>query len=142
MEKGALALILVDAGPLVAIVHENDGFHEACSQVFRSLKRPLLVVWPAVTEAMYLLNFSWKAQDALWELLENGSVLLAQLTPADVPRMRELVRQYRDLPMDLADAALVCVAEKERISRVFTLDRKDFRIYRPRGVGRFSILPS
>jgi hypothetical protein len=91
---------------------------------------------------MHLLNFSWKAQDALWELLENGSVLLAQLTPADVPRMRQLVRQYRDLPMDLADAALVCVAERERISRVFTLDRKDFRIYRPRGVGRFSILPS
>ncbi len=135
-------MILVDAGPLVAIVHGSDAFHEPCSDVFRSLKRPPLVVWPAVTEAMHLLNFSWKAQDALWELLENGSVLLAQLTPADIPRMRQLVSQYRDLPMDLADAALVCVAERERISRVFTLDRKDFRIYRPRGVGRFSILPS
>ncbi len=135
-------MILVDAGPLVAIVHGSDAFHEPCSEVFRSLKRPPLVVWPAVTEAMHLLNFSWKAQDALWELLENGSVLLAQLTPADIPRMRQLVSQYRDLPMDLADAALVCVAERERIPRVFTLDRKDFRIYRPRGFGRFSILPS
>lgn len=135
-------MILVDAGPLVAIVHGSDAFHEPCSDVFRSLKRPPLVVWPVVTEAMHLLNFSWKAQDALWELLENGSVVLADLTPVDIPRMRQLVSQYRDLPMDLADAALVCVAERERISRVFTLDRKDFRIYRPRGVGRFSILPS
>jgi predicted nucleic acid-binding protein len=135
-------LILVDAGPLVAIVHRSDAFHEPCAEVFRSLKRPPLVVWPAVTEAMHLLNFSWKAQDALWELLENGSVLLAHLIPADIPRMRKLVGQYRDLPMDLADAALVCVAEREKISRVFTLDRKDFRIYRPRGLGRFSILPS
>lgn len=91
---------------------------------------------------MHLLSFSWKAQDALWELFENGSVVLTDLTPADLPRMRALVRQYRDLPMDLADAALVCVAERERISRVFTLDRKDFRVYRPRGLGRFSILPS
>ena len=135
-------MILVDAGPLVAIIHGNDDFHEPCSEVFRSLKRPPLVVWPAVTEAMHLLSFSWKAQDALWELLENGSVVLTDLTPVDMPRMRELVRQYRDLPMDLADAALVCVAERERISRVFTLDRKDFRIYRPRGLGRFSILPA
>jgi len=135
-------LILVDAGPLVAIVHRSDDFHEPCAKVFRSLKQSPLSVWPAVTEAMHLLSFSWQAQDALWELLENGSVVLTDLTPGDLPRMRALVRQYRDLPMDLADAALVCVAERERISRVFTLDRKDFRIYRPRGLGRFSILPS
>ena len=135
-------MILVDAGPLVALVHRSDDFHEPCSEVFRSLKRPPLSVWPAVTEAMHLLSFSWQAQDALWELLENGSVVLTDLTPGDLPRMRALVRQYRDLPMDLTDAALVCVAERERISRVFTLDRKDFRIYRPRGLGRFSILPS
>jgi len=63
------------------------------------------------------------------------------LGTADVPRMRELMRKYRDLPMDLADAALVRVAERERVSRVFTIDRRDFELYRPRGVRRFTILP-
>ena len=55
--------------------------------------------------------------------------------------MRNLMRKYRDLPMDLADAALVAVAERERISRIFTLDRKDFEIYRPTGIRRFEIIP-
>ncbi len=51
------------------------------------------------------------------------------------------MKRYRSLPMDLADAALVCVAERERMRRVFTLDRRDFSIYRPKRIGRFAILP-
>ena len=49
--------------------------------------------------------------------------------------------KYKDLPMDLADAALVRVAERERLRRVFTLDRRDFQVYRPSRLGRFVILP-
>ncbi|MGH9316287.1 MAG: hypothetical protein ACRD1P_04175, partial [Thermoanaerobaculia bacterium] len=60
---------------------------------------------------------------------------------SDVPRMRELMHKYRDLPMDLADAALVRVAERERLSKVFTIDRRDFQLYRPKGIRRFTILP-
>jgi predicted nucleic acid-binding protein len=60
----------------------------------------------------------------------------------DLVRMRELMRKYRDLPMDLADAALVRVAERERVRRIFTLDRRDFQIYRPSRIGRFVIFPS
>jgi hypothetical protein len=81
-----------------------------------------------VTEAMYLLGFSPEAQDALWRLLERDAVKILPLDAADAPRMRELMRKYRDLPMDLADAALVRVAERERISRVFTIDRRDFEL--------------
>jgi hypothetical protein len=50
--------------------------------------------------------------------------------------------KYRDLPMDLADAALVRVAERDRIRHVFTLDQRDFRVYRPAGLGRFGLIPS
>lgn len=56
--------------------------------------------------------------------------------------MHELMEKYHDLPMDLADAALVRVAERERIRRIFTLDRRDFTLYRPIGIGRFLILPA
>jgi predicted nucleic acid-binding protein len=90
---------------------------------------------------MYLLGFSWRGQDALWEMLGSGALAVAPLEAADYPRMRELMRKYRDLPMDLADAALVRVAERERIRRVFTIDRRDFAVYRPLRLGRFTLIP-
>ncbi|WP_447977322.1 type II toxin-antitoxin system VapC family toxin [Candidatus Nitrospira bockiana] len=134
-------MILVDAGPLVALIHADDAHHDRCKAVLRSLQEPLGTVWPAFTEAMYLLNFSWKAQEALWEMIERGVVTLLAIGDGDLPRMRELMRKYRDLPMDLADAALVRVAERERMRRIFTLDRRGFQIYRPSRLGRFSLLP-
>jgi hypothetical protein len=102
----------------------------------------MLTVWPVVTEAMYMLRAYWRAQEALWEMVETGAVEILPLGTDDVARMKELMRKYRDLPMDLADAALVRVAERERVRRIFTLDRRDFQIYRPSRIGRFSILPS
>src|SRR2546430_898793 len=101
----------------------------------------MLTVWPAFTEAMYLLGFSAAAQDALWQILESDALLMAELQEEDCFRMRELMRRYADLPMDLADAALVRVAERERLRRIFTMDRRSFEIYRPQVVRRFEIIP-
>ena len=134
-------MVLVDAGPLIALIHADDRQHERCVATLRELDEPLGTVWPALTEAMYLLNFSWKAQEALWEMLERGVVTLLPVEDADLARMRDLMKKYRDLPMDLADAALVAVAEREKVRRIFTLDRRDFAIYRPARLGRFAILP-
>lgn len=134
-------MILVDAGPLVALIHADDQEHERCKGVFQSFKEPLGTVWPAMTEAMYLLGFAWQAQDALWEMVESDVLQLLPLDHGDVPRMRELMRKYQDLPMDLADAALVRVAEREKLRRIFTVGRRDFAIYRPARLGRFSIVP-
>ena len=108
----------------------------------RTLDEPLATVWPAFTVAMYLLGFSWRAQDALWELVDREVVGVLQLDARDNRRARELMKKYRDLPMDLADAALVSVAERERVSRIFTLDRRDFERYRPYRIGRFQIIPA
>jgi predicted nucleic acid-binding protein len=134
-------MILVDAGPLVALIHADDQHHRPCRKVAKSLTEPLGTVWPALTEAMYLLGFSWKAQDALWEMLEVGFFELVPVESRDSARMRELMRKYRDLPMDLADAALVAVAERMKLARIFTVDRRDFELYRPARIGRFTILP-
>jgi predicted nucleic acid-binding protein len=134
-------MILLDAGPMVALLHADDHHHQQCKETLRALAEPLGSVWPVVTEAMYLLGFSWRAQDALWELLERGAVTLLSLEARDFARMRELMKKYRDLPMDLADAALVRVAERESIHRIFTLDRRDFSLYRAEGLERFQILP-
>ena len=134
--------VLVDAGPLVALIDRGDDHHQRCVDALRGIRDPLMTVWPAVTEAMYLLGPSWPAQAALWEMVESEAVALLPLDGDDVPRMAELMRKYKDLPMDLADAALVRVAERERIRHVFTLDQRDFRVYRPTGLGRLSLLPA
>jgi hypothetical protein len=125
----------------VALIHADDRHHASCRHALEGIREPLATVWPVITKAMYLLDFSSGAQDALWRLLERDAVKILPLGAADVPRMRELMRKYRDLPMDLADAALVRAAEREKISRVFTIDRRDFEVYRPRGIRRFTILP-
>lgn len=125
----------------MALIHADDRHHASCREALEQIRDSLATVWPVITEAMYLLDFSSRAQDALWRLLERDAVKILPLDARDVPRMRELMRKYRDLPMDLADAALIRAAERERISRVFTIDRRDFEVYRPRGVRRFTILP-
>jgi uncharacterized protein len=140
-KKKAMRAVLVDAGPLVALIDRGDPYHQACREALTIIDDPLVTTWPAFTEAMYLLRASAQAQRALWDILAVGGVRLTELGPGDYPRMRELMWKYRDRPMDLADAALVRIAEREMIRRVFTIDRHDFEIYRPYRFGRFEILP-
>ena len=134
-------MIVVDAGPLVALVDADDQFHQKCVATLKELREPLVTVWPPVTEAMYLLSDLPRAQEALWEMLARGVLQFLPLDITDVPRLRELMRKYADRPMDLADAALVRVAEREGIRKIFTVDRKDFSVYRLHGRVRPQIIP-
>jgi hypothetical protein len=134
-------VILVDAGPLVALVDADDQYHERCVSTLKSLQEPLATVWPPLTEAMYLLNDLPAAQDALWEMLVRKALQLLPLGLVDLPRIRELRRKYADRPMDLADAALIRIAEREGVRKIFTADKRDFAVYRIHGRIRPSIIP-
>lgn len=134
-------MILVDAGPLVALVDADDQYHKKCVAALKVMREPLVTVWPPVTEAMYLLGDLPKAQEALWEMLARGVLQLLPLDLTDITRMRELMSKYADRPMDLADAALVRVAEREGIRKIFTVDREDFGVYRLHGRVRPTIIP-
>jgi hypothetical protein len=125
----------------VALLDRSDPYHLSCQETFSSLDDSMVTVWPVVTEAIYMLRAYWQAQDALWEMIQSGAVQILSLGIDDIPRMRALMRKYRDLPMDLADAGLVRVAERERLRGIFTLERRDFQVYRPSKIGRFTILP-
>jgi uncharacterized protein len=134
-------LILIGTGPLVALVNRSDAWHEQCLATSKTLREPTLTVWSAVTEAVFIVRRSLAAQSEIFHIIESGEVRFAELDRSDVPRIRELMAKYHDLPMDLADAALVRVAEREHIRTTFTLDRRGFEIYRPARIGRFHIVP-
>ena len=91
---------------------------------------------------MYLLSRAGgpRGREALWRLVSSGRLVLADLSAAAVERSAWLMAKYADLPMDLADATLVALAEERGQRRIFTLD-SDFRVYRLNGRGRFEILP-
>lgn len=134
-------MILVDAGPLVALVDSDDQHHQKCVTALRAIKEPLATVWPALTEALYLLNDLPAGQEAVWESIVRGAVGILPLDADDIPRIRELMRKYRDRGMDLADAALIRAAERENLRKFFTVDRTDFAVYRLHGRVRHVILP-
>jgi predicted nucleic acid-binding protein len=134
-------VILVDAGPLVALADVSDAHHDACVRTLEGITEPMGTVWPALTEAIYLVQKWPRAQMEILDLVQSGALRVLPLGREDIARVRALMTKYRDLPMDLADAALVRVAERERISTIFTIDRRDFSLYRPLGLGRFKIVP-
>ena len=133
--------VLVDAGPLVAILHRDDRDHHPCVEALRRLREPLLTTWMPVTEAMYLLEFSPPAQSGLLEMIERRALELLELGAEDMSEVRSLLEKYRDLPTDFADATLVHVANREKIQTVFTLDRRGFSVYRLAGGKPFTIIP-
>ncbi len=102
----------MDAGPLVALVDAADQHHESCVDAFQQIRETLGTVWPAFTEAMYLLGDLPAGQDALWEMLTRAVIQILPLTAHDAPRMRELMHKYADRPMDLADDSPVAVEER------------------------------
>lgn len=134
-------MILIDTGPIVAFFDTSDNYHTLSIDTLKGIKEPLVTTWSVLTEAFYLLGFSWKAQDNLWEFIIRGGLEVWPLHTRLQARCRKLMEKYRDLPMDLADGTLVVLAEYKKIRKVFTLDHKDFNVYRPAHTKKFELLP-
>ena len=137
-------ITLVDAGPLVSLIDKGQGAaHRQCLAAQQRLSAPLLTSWPCFTEAMYLLGRSngWLGQQLLWQFYRNKAGLrLYHLSDAEVSRMFLLMEKYRNVPMDLADASLVVIAETTGLRQIFTLD-DDFYIYRINDNDSFAVVP-
>jgi uncharacterized protein len=136
-------VMLCDAGPLVALVDEDDPHHARCVAAVQALQSyDLLTTGPCFTEAMYLLRRAggWRAQDRLWAFILNGMLRVHKPLDREWTRMRALMRDYADTPMDLADASLVAAAETLGQRRVFTVDWH-FYVYRQRLGEAFEVVP-
>ncbi len=123
---------IVDTGPLVAFFDRAEQHHLWAAARVEELEAPLLVCEPVLAEAMYLLGRHARAQDALFELLQNGALRVAFRIEEHVAGLRTLLRKYRDTPMSLADACVVRMAELNERHAVLTLD-SDFTVYRKHG---------
>jgi uncharacterized protein len=136
-------VILCDTGPLIALIDRTDIHHARCVATLATLPAsPLLTTWPCLAEAMYLL---WRAggfpaQDELWAFCADGLLLMRVPATNEWQRLRELMHQYSDTPMDLADASLVATAERHGLRQIFSLDNH-FRLYRIHGKDSFEVFP-
>ena len=134
-------MTLCDTGPLIALIDQDDRHHTRCVEALNPAS-PLLTTWPCLVEAMYLL---WRAggfpaQDELWGYIADGLVVLHRPMADEWQRLRVLMHQYRDIPMDIADASLVSAAEHHNLRRIFTLD-SHFYAYRIDGQHWFDVVP-
>lgn len=137
----ASAELLLDTGALVACLHRDDRDHERCVRVLERLRGPLLTTEPVLTEAMFLLSRVRRGPAVCLDFFVRGGAVLVPQSNESLRRCAELIRRYASLPMDFADATLVALAEETGIRRVFTLDRRDFGVYRVGARGLFEILP-
>lgn len=121
--------ILLDTGPLVAFLNKKDQYHEWALSRFADITPPLLTCEPVLSEACFLLrNFDYGATKIM-TLVERQLITVAFRLEDELIAIKELLNKYKDLPISLADACLVRMAEQTTGSTVFTLDR-DFKIYR------------
>lgn len=134
--------VLVDTGPLVAILSRADQYHEACVEELRHLPAPLLSCWPVMTEAVWLLRAYPRAVQQLLRSIPTGFLELLPLAGVEAKAIADVMEKYRSIRPQLADAALVYLAERERIDMIFTLDRRDFSVYRSARKRPFQILPA
>ena len=133
--------VLVATGPLVAILSASDEHHGACTEQLRKMREPLLTCWPVITEAAWLLRRYPRALGILLSSFHAGPFKLASLDETDLPGIVAVLDQYKDLGIQLADASLVHLANREGIETVFTLDRRDFEELRLTRGKRFRIVP-
>ena len=133
--------VLVDTGPLVAVLFRGDEHHETCVNTLKKVPKPLLTCWPVITEAAWLLRSSSAAVSRLLEGIDGNFLKLLPLSETDAAAIAVSMKKYQDIRPQLADVALVHLAARERIGTIFTLDQRDFSIYRGSRKRAFDIIP-
>ncbi|GAA3100313.1 type II toxin-antitoxin system VapC family toxin [Streptosporangium carneum] len=137
-----MSATLLDTGPLIAAVDRDDKHHASCVRLLEELEGPLLLPSTILIEAGWTINrHMGPAVHAQFLDLVTEEFELVDLLPADVRRMAELVRLYKDARLDPADVSVVAIAERLGITQIATIDRRDFSLIRPRHVPAFRLLP-
>jgi uncharacterized protein len=121
--------VILDTSPLVALINNRDTYHEWAKQKWSMIKPPLLTCEAVITESFFLLRNIHGGQETIIKFLERKAVIIDFDLEDELTRIQSLLNSYKSVPVSLADACLVRMAELQDSSSVFTLD-SDFQIYR------------
>ncbi|MGB3293784.1 MAG: PIN domain-containing protein [Phormidesmis sp.] len=124
-----LQQVIVDTGVLIALIDQHDRHHAWVSEQLDQIAPPLLTCEAVLSEAWFLLQRVRSGREALLLLLEQDQIKVQFDLGAELMSVVNLMRRYQSVPVSLADAALVRMAELYPNSLIFTLD-SDFQIYR------------
>jgi uncharacterized protein len=135
--------LVVDAGPLFALVDRHDPDHHRCASLMGSHPGPLVVPMLAIAEVAHFAQTRLRTEAEIRFLLDlaTGAFMPEPVHPADWLRMAALVERYADLPLGIVDASVVAAAERLGMTRIATLDRRHFGVVRPAHVDAFELLP-
>ena len=124
--------VILDTGPWVAFLNRREAHHVWVQQAWTTFQAPLLTCEPVVTEVCFLVQKLSGGPQAVLQMVKNGTVQIAFRLQEELSTVGNLMGRYASVPMSLADACLVRMAEQHSDNVVFTLD-SDFRIYRRHG---------
>ena len=135
-------LALLDTGVLVAFLHRDDAWHAAAVEAIRQYRGTLLTTEAVMTEATYLLGRLAGGASACLEFFIRGGAVLVPSSRESLARCKAVMQRYANVPADFADATLVALAEEMQLFTIYSLDRRDFSIYRGEGGEAFEIRPA
>ena len=134
---------IIDTNFLFALSDKDDRNYHRVLSVMQKTTESLLLPSVALPEICYLLA-SRLGHQIMREVLAsvmNSEIKIEQLTETDLIRAHEILESYADSQLDFVDSAIVAIAERQNITRILTLDRRDFSIIRPRHCDYFEMLP-
>jgi len=136
--------VICDTGAIYALYDADDTHHDSVRQVVETEPGPLFLPVILLAEIDYLLQARLGVGASLdfLESIETGAFTLVAPTADDLSRCRELIRQYQDLSIGIADASVVATAERFGIPRIFTVDQRHFRAVRPKNFPFLILLPA
>lgn len=125
-------MILIDTGFFIALNNPKDPEHKNAKCAFQKHSRSkFITTWPVMTEVCHLLlRDRPKAVQSFLKAYEHGGFEIFHLNKEHNTRLCELLETYHELPMDVADASLVILAEALGHGKIMTTDRRDFSAYR------------
>lgn len=133
--------VLLDTGPLVAVLDARDQWHVRCAAAWPALIARCITSEAVVTEACHLTGRGGGPASAPLDFLLMAEIPILSLETGGHRRAASLMRQYATVPMDFADASLVALGEALSIETVFSTDRRGFSTYRPPRAERFTLIP-
>ena len=124
-----MSRVVMDTGPLVALLNRSDRHHRWVRQVLDTVEPPVFTCEAVISEACFLLARIRDGQDTVLELLSKDILKVDFRLSAEIDSLRALMKKFQSVPMSFADACLVRMSELDPRSRILTLD-SDFRVYR------------